>query len=129
MSASSFSYDVKVTPSPVSVPFDLTVNGNNISVTIRNGSLDNIDFTLTPTGDFGEQILSEIIKPIIETATSDLKNQALDGVSGDVGPIIIPSFETEGVSITPTNITLTTFSIGNSNMLKINGSLTLKPSS
>lgn len=129
MSASSFSYDVNVTPSPVSVPFDLTVNNNNISVTIRSGSLDNIDFTLTPTGDFGEQILSEIIQPIIETAASDLKSQALEGVSGDIGSISIPSYEAEGVSITPANIALTTFFVGNSNMLKINGSLTLKPSS
>lgn len=128
MSATSFGYDVSVTPQPVSVTLTIGFSGATAAVTVSNIP-DDLDFTLTPSGGFGQQILSQILEPIIGIAGPDLSSTAagLNGTSLNIGALSLDNVE--GLDITPENIALSSFSVGQTAMLELTCSLTVTPAS
>ena len=129
MSATSFGYNVSsVTPSPASLTLTIDFSGATMSATISNIPSD-INFTLTPTGGFGQEILSQILLPIIVIVEPKLVSEVtgLNGKKYDIATI--PSISVEGIDITPVDIVISSFSVGQTAMLEVTCSLTVTPAS
>ena len=125
--SNSFGYDVSITPSPLTTTITLSINTNQV-VQATLGSLpSNLDFSLTPTGDFGQQIEDAILTPLIGIGSGDLISAIKDAVNGKVFDLItIGTFDVQGFAITPSGIALgsntTATGVG---MLQLTGTLTL----
>ncbi|MEH6348510.1 hypothetical protein [Pseudomonas sp. 3JA] len=122
--SSMFDYDVSISPSPAEIDLTVAVDGVAISATIT--SVPSLTFKLTPTGNLAQKILSAVAYPIATLIAAEVKDKPKDALQGKVESIgSVPNYDTNGIRIAPSALTLGSVNIGDSPMLKIVATLAI----
>lgn len=119
-------YDISISPSPAEIDLKVAISGTAVSATVV--SVPSVTFSLTPTGNLIQKILSAVAWPIaaiVAAACKDKPKSILEGQTRNLGSV--PPYDTNGIRITPGDVVLGSAAIGDATMLKVTASLTITP--
>lgn len=118
-------YDVSISPSPAEVDLTVATSGTAVNVTVA--SVPDIDFSLTPTGNIIQKILSAIAWPIAAIIAADSKGKPRDELQGKTFKIgSIPDYPTSYVVISASAVTLGSATVGGTAMTKATATLSAR---
>ncbi len=115
-------YDVSISPSPATLGVTVSVDGADVKATVTQ--VPDINFTLKPTGNIIQKILSGVAWPvamIIKEASFKHPGDMLLNKVFDIGNV--PDYETEYVSISAINVALDAAAPAGTSMLKVTATL------
>lgn len=126
--SNTIQYDITTDPSPLVIEAKATVNQSAFSVQIVN--IPSVSFSLRPTGNFIQEILSGILYPVAGIVSEALAlgiNAFAHQLQKNAFNLPIKAFPVSGLTVQPINLSLGSASIAGTDMIKLTGDVTVAP--